>query len=186
MNIPGQITAGDSAIWDDTDIVFAGKRYTSAGASLKYCLRGPSALDLPATANGLGWTTSLAAATSSTLQAGQYTWVAVLTLSIAGRATVASGTLTVLPDLTAQAAGYDKRTQAEKALADAKAALANLTSSGQKRKKYTVGIRSAEYYTAKELLDAISYWTSIVANERAQESIRNGFGDPRNALVRFE
>jgi len=72
-----------------------------------------------------------------------------------------------------------------KALADAEAALANLTSSGQKVKKYQIGTRNAEYYTAPELIAAIRFWRARVLNEKTAQDVANGLGSPRNLHVRF-
>jgi hypothetical protein len=100
---------------------------------------------------------------------------------------VARGEISVAQDLAGiHSPGFDGRSSAEKALNDAELALANLTSSGKKTKKYTIGTRQAEYYTAAELIQAISYWRIRVTNERAAKSISDGLGDPRNLMVRFK
>jgi hypothetical protein len=101
------------------------------------------------------------------------------------RITAATGELTITPDLSLAAVGYDPRSPAERSLADAEAALANLTASGQKRKEYSIGSRSAKYYTAAELIQAISYWKIRVRNEQHTKAIANGLGNPRNLMARF-
>lgn len=185
MNIPSNLTAGDSAHWDDEAFVFNGVRYDSAVYSLAYYLRGPKQLTVNAVANGEGWRSSISAVDAAGLTAGTYWWAAIITGG-GERLTVGSGQLPVLTDLSSVSAdGYDGRTAAEKALTDAEAALADLTASGKRVKKYTIGSRNAEYYTAAELLIAINYWRMRVTNESTAKSIANGLGNPRTLLVRF-
>lgn len=185
MKIPSTLTTGDSAQWDDEAFVLNGVRYDSAAYALSYELRGPNRLSVNAVPNGKGWRTSITPVQSATLAAGPYWWSAIITAT-GVRVTAGSGQLTVLADLAAIAAnGYDGRTVAEKALADAEAALANLTSSGQKTKRYQIGTRNAEYYTATELIDAARYWRAKVLNEKTAKDIANGLGNPRNLYVRF-
>lgn len=185
MNIPNTLTAGDSAQWDDEPFVFNGIRYDSAAYTLTYELRGPKTLTIAAVAQGQGWRSSILPADADGLLAGTYWWAAILTAPDVRR-TVGSGQLTVLANLAGITAdGYDGRTIAQKALADAEAALADLTSSGQKTKKYAIGTRNAEFFTAAELIAAISYWRIRVTNERTAEDIANGKGNPRNLYVRF-
>jgi flagellar basal body P-ring protein FlgI len=123
---------------------------------------------------------------SAGLSAGVWFWAAILTAT-GERITVARGEISIAQDLagvTSQT--FDGRSTAEKSLSDAELALANLTASGKKTKKYTIGTRNAEYYTAAELIQAISYWRIKVANERAAKSISDGLGDPRTLMVRFK
>lgn len=185
MNIPNQLTAGDSLQWRDDALVLNGRRYDSAGFALSYALRGPTQLTLQAQADGAGWMTVLTRAQSMTLAVGTYWWAA-LASSATERATLGAGQLQVLQDVsTLTADGYDGRTLAEKALADAEAALADLAGSGKRVKRYAIGDRNAEYYTAEELLVAINYWRLRVTNEQTAKGIANGTGNPRNLFVRF-
>lgn len=173
-------------MWKDTPFLDEnGKRYDSANYALAYALRGPGQpINLTAVADGQGWQTSLGLTDAANLVAGTWYWAAQLTAT-GERITIAKGELEALPDFHAAGAAYDGRTTAEKALADAEAALSNLTKSGQKVGKYTIGNRSAQYYTPAELIEAISYWKLRVANERRAKAISNGLGDPRNLGVRF-
>jgi len=162
-----------------------GSRYDSAGYALTYELRGPKRLTINAGPQGPGWRSSLTTNDSGSLTAGVYWWSAIV--SVAGvRLTIGSGQVTVLANLGAiNVDGYDGRSLAQKALADAEAALANLTSSGQKVKKYQIGTRNAEYYTAPELIAAIRFWRARVLNEKTAQDVANGLGNPRNLHVRF-
>jgi hypothetical protein len=186
MNIPSEIIAGDSdswkdGAWTDTD----GTLYQSTGYTLTYALRGPSAaVDLTATPDGTGWKTSLSTATSAGMTAGLWFWAAYITAS-GVRITAGQGELTVTANLQTATTGYDGRTQAEKALADAETALATFRSTAGRIKKYTIGSRTAEYETAAELLQVIQYWRGQVANEQNAKLIAQGLGNPRQMFVRF-
>lgn len=185
MNIPSNLTAGDSVQWDDEPFAANGVRYDSSTYALTYELRGPKQLTVQATPSGAGWRSAIAVEASAGLSAGTYWWAAVVT-GTGIRLTVGSGKLEVLPDLASVSVdGYDGRSMAEKALADAEAALADLNASGKRVKKYAIGTRNAEYYTAAELLTAVNYWRLRVMNEKTAESIANGLGNPRNLHVRF-
>lgn len=185
MNIPNTLTAGDSAQWDDESFVQNGVRYDSATYALSYELRGPKQLTINAVAAGSGWRSTVAPADTAGLTAGAYWWSAIVTAP-GIRRTVGSGQITIAASLSGITTdGYDGRSVAEKALANAEAALADLTASGQKVKKYQITNRSAEYYTATELIDAIRYWRGQVLREQTARDIANGLGNPRNLHVRF-
>jgi hypothetical protein len=187
-NIPANLTLGDSATWNDLPFL-AADNFTvldSGTYSLRYELRGAGApTTVNATAQGTGWTTSITPTISAALSAGTWFWAAILTAT-GVRLTVARGEINIMQDLSAIVSNtFDGRSIAEIALADAESALQNLTASGKRTKKYTIGTRNAEYYTAAELIVAISYWKVRVANERGAKAIANGLGDPKNLKVRF-
>lgn len=186
MGFPSTLIVGDTAVWKDTPFVDdANNGYDSSRYALSYALRGPgSAIDLNAVADGTGWQTTLSNTTAAGLVAGLWWWAAILTAA-GVRFTVAKGEVDVLADFKAAGASFDGRTAAEIALADAESALKNLTASGAKVGKYTIGARHAEYYTPAQLIEAISYWKLRVANERRTKAMSNGLGDPRNLYTRF-
>ena len=187
-NLPANLTAGDSATWNDVPFLAADNvTVLDAGTySLRYELRGAGApATINSTAQGTGWTSTISPAISAALTAGTWFWAAILTATNA-RITVLQGEINIKQDLSAVTSEvFDGRSIAEIALSDAESALNNLTASGKKTKKYTIGTRNAEYYTAAELIIAISYWKVRVANERAAKSIANGLGNPKNMMVRF-
>lgn len=185
MGFPANLIVGDSATWSDDPFLVDGHRYDSGTYALKYELRGPGQpITLTAVANGQGWKTALSATVSAGLAAGTWFWVAVLTAT-GERVTIARGEVAVAADLVAAGANFDGRSIAEQSLADAEAALANLTKSGRKVGRYTIGNRSAQNYTPAELVQAISYWRLRVANERQAKDIADGLGNPKNLYVRF-
>jgi len=186
MNIFNSLQQGDSASW--TDVAFAdtqGVLYDSSGYTLVYEIRGPASLTLNATTSGQGWKTTLSLVDSAKLLPGQYTYSAYVKAT-GIRVTAATGNFTITPDVSLGSTGFDSRSTAEKALSDAELALANLTSSGKRIREYSIGSRSAKYYTAAELIAAISYWKIRVRNEKHAQSIANGLGNPSNLQVRFK
>ncbi len=156
----------------------------SAGWSLSYALRGPSVINLTAAASGDDFHVQATAATTATWIPGRYNWVATCSLS-GQRYTVASGVLTIEPDLVQQVAGYDGRSQAKQALDDAHAALAGFRASRGRIKKYTIGTRTMEFESIADILAEISYWKLRVANEDTASSLAAGLGNPRRLQVRF-
>ena len=185
MNIFNTLQQGDSASWNDSAFTDAqGVRYDSSGYTLVYEIRGPAVLTLNATTSGQGWKTTLSLVDSAKLLPGHYTFAAYVKAT-GIRVTAATGNFTITPDITLGSTGFDSRSLAERALADAELALANLTSSGKRMREYSIGSRSAKYYTAAELIAAISYWKILVRNEQHAKSIANGLGNPSNLQVRF-
>jgi hypothetical protein len=185
MNIFSTLQQGDSASWNDSGFTDSqGVSYDSSGYTLVYEIRGPAVLTLNAVTSGQGWKTTLSLVDSAKLLPGQYTFAAYVKAT-GVRVTAATGSLTITPDISLGNVGFDSRSQAEVALADAEIALANLTSSGKRMKEYSIGSRSAKYYTATELREAITYWKIKVRNEQHAKSIANGLGNPSNLQVRF-
>lgn len=185
MTIPQEIRAGDSVILTAGPFVDGqGRQMDSASYALTYLLRGPSVLDVVAAASGQGWAATLTTTQSASLAAGNYIVSTVLTRA-SERITVAEARLVVLPDLSSQPAGYDARSLAERALADAESALASFKASQGKVKRYKIGTREMEFAGIAEILEAISYWRAKVLNEQAARDIANGLGNPRNLMVRF-
>ena len=63
--------------------------------------------------------------------------------------------------------GEDGRTTAEKALADAEAALMRYNEKGQRVQSYTINNRSMTFSSASEILEIIRYWRKRVMAERS-------------------
>ena len=84
--------------------------------------------------------------------------------------TVDTGQLTILPNLRTATAG-DTRSQAEKALAAARAAFAAWTPT---QRRYKIGEREMEFNSTAEILRTISYWEQQVARERGTPAAQGG------------
>jgi hypothetical protein len=186
MNIPSELTAGDSLQWKEPPLSVRGRDFSSATHTMSMALRGPKKLDIQGVADSSGgWSFSLTSDVSKDLLPGAYWWSAYLSLG-ADRITAGSGQLLVLADLGAMTAdGFDGRSLAQKALADAEKALAELTASGKTTKKYAIGTRNAEYFTSAELIEAINFWRAKVLREKEEKAIATGGPNPRNYYVRF-
>lgn len=180
MNIPESIVAGDSASWYDGPCSPLRQRFDSTTYALSYELRGPAVLTLAGTVQDDGWAFALAPAISASLPPGRYLWAAIATAP-GQRVTLAQGMLIVKPDPAALAAGHDPRSQAQRALDDAEAALATFSKSGGRVKGYSIGTRSMQFDSASEILAIIDYWRRQVEQER---SGGKGFGG-RTLRVRF-
>ena len=201
-----QIVAGDTLSQDvcapkDT----AGETYpASAGWTLTHRLLPrdgtSSVITFDAVAAGDDYTLAVAAATTAGWAAGYY--------SVSAYVTLGAETYTVEPAFTqvqilqnprTAVAGYDARSQAEKALDDAKRALAdaqaraaNVGTTGSAVSgivEYTIGERRFKYASAAEavqsMIAAVSFWETELARERRAEAIRRGMADPRKVYVRM-
>lgn len=185
MNIPSTLRVGDTTSWNDEPLLVDGVRVDSSMYTLKHIIAGSNTpLTLTAVSDAAGWKTKLTLEQANALVAGDYSWQAVIETT-GERLTVGSGLLTVLPNLADVAQGFDGRTLAEKALADAEAALANYRANGGKIKSYTIGMRAMTFADSSQILAEINYWKNRVSHEKAQQRIKNGLGNPRNTRVRF-
>lgn len=186
MNIPSTLRVGDTTSWRDEPLLVDGVRIDSSMYTLTHILAGPILpITLIAEADGSGWKTQLTIAQADALVAGEFSWQAVVS-TVDKRITVGSGQITVLPNLASAAMGFNGKTLAEKALADAEAALANYRANGGKIKSYTIGMRAMTFADSSQILQEINYWKTKVSHEKAQQRVKNGLGNPRNLQVRFK
>lgn len=167
--IPSTFRQGDSGTWVDLPLTDVnGVEYDSSLYSLRYVFAGPSApLVLTATTDGNSWQTNITTVQSAALTPGLYWWeLQVLATGI--RVTLAAGEITITPDLALQVAGYDQRTTAEKALADAEAALSVFQASGGRIQSYTIGMRHMAFQKDSDILAIVNYWRNRVLIEQAK------------------
>lgn len=167
--IPESLLQGDSGKWIDqpfTDV--NGTLYDATAYTLKYTLAGPTApLVLTATASGSCWQTVITTAASTALSAAKYFWQAQV-FGTGVRITLAEGEIAICADLALAAAGYDGRTVAEKALADAYAALATFQASGGRVQAYTIGTRHMAFQRDTDILAIVNFWKGQVAAEQTK------------------
>lgn len=155
----------------------------TAGYALRYRLvpRGAgSAQVLVATADGDEYVIAVPASTTANWTPGAYSWHAYVTNG-ADRFTVGTGQITIRPDPATVAAGTDTRTQAEKALQDAKTALAAWTPT---KRQYSIGDVSMVFNSAAEIVKVIEYWQAEVASEQASLRLAQGLKNPARIWVR--
>jgi hypothetical protein len=171
--IPTQFTAGDSVIWSDTVFVDpSGGTGDSSTYTLKYVFAGAvDPVTVTAAAEGSGWKTTISKSVSADFTAGDYSWE-VQASSTTNRFTLANGRVTIKPDLSDVAAGYDGRTQAEIALAQARAAFANFSATGGRVRSYTIGHRSMTFDNLAEIQTQVTFWQAQVESEKIAQNPR--------------
>ena len=140
--------------------------YSAAdGWVLKYRLvprsAGGAGIDITATAEGDDHRVQVAALATESWAADTYGWAAWVEKATE-RYTVQSGQIVVTPNPRTAAPGLDSRSQARKALDDAKTAFAAWAPT---KKRYRIGDREMEFNTAAEIIKLITYWESKVAEE---------------------
>ena len=163
MVIKKKIVAGDSAIF--TVPKFGA--FAPDAATCTVLLRGPDSKSIAAVAEADGWASELTAEESADLAEGLYT-LFYRYESGSAKKTVRIGTVMVEPNPD-EAADFDGRSLARKALDDALAALADFMKDGGKAKSYTIGTRSITYRDISEIKDAIAFWRGIVRQEEIAE-----------------
>ena len=189
MNIPAQITAGDTVKWRDgaaTDTL--GNLIDSSGWTLTYYLRTNTASE-GATAvgavYGTGWETTLSATTTTAFDAGRWYWQAIATKG-SEKFTLGAGQLDVVAALnyTGNPAAFDGRTQANKDLDAVDLAIRTLVSGGVVQ-EYSIGNRRLKKYDLSELQMLRSRLIAEVKREQAAATMAQGLGNPHNMFVRF-
>jgi hypothetical protein len=96
--------------------------------------------------------------------------------------TVLTGAIRLLADPRVATAPLDLRTDAEIALAAAKAAFASWSST---TKSYTIGSRSMTFNSQADIIPTIQYWELEVQREKRAARMRAGLSDPRKVLIRL-
>lgn len=124
---------------------------------------------------------TVSAAFTSNWTPGDYAWE-LWALYGTEQYRVDAGQLKVVQGLLGASAGADNRSQAESALAAAKAALAAWTPS---TKSYTIGGRSMTFNSAGEIIQVISHWENEVRRERDAARMAAGLKSSRKVHVRM-
>lgn len=123
---------------------------------------GGSAQTLTATPEGSEYLFNVPPATTSQWTPGEYGWSSWVEKTGARYTLETGGQLTVLPDPASVAAGTDLRSRAQKALDDARAALAAWKPT---KRSYTIGGRSWTFNSKADIVGVIHYWEGEVAKE---------------------
>lgn len=159
----------------------------SEGWVLSYRLvrrSGAGAITLTASAEGDDHRVQETAANTAAWVADTYSWASRVTK--AGEVyEVDSGTIVVKPNIGTQTGTFDNRSQAQRALDDAKAAFADFSTSGGVKRKYRIGDREVEYSDKAQIVMAIDYWQKQVNDEARTQALLAGAPDPRKAYVRL-
>lgn len=160
-NMISQLIAGDTL--DFLDLV---PEYPATAAwVLKYRLiprtAGGTPILLTAIAEGANYRVQAAPSATALWPPGEYTWARWVEKTGA-RQSLGDGQIQIKPDPAAVSAGYDGRSQARKALDDAKAALAAWTPT---RRSYKIGDREMVFNSTAEIIKLITYWEQQTLNE---------------------
>jgi hypothetical protein len=184
MSEPTSLRAGDTASWTRTLPDYP----ASAGWTLRYrLLWSTGQTEFAASADGDDYAVSLTAATTAAWADGAatlFSWVEQGADSSYQRVTIGQQPLQILPNL-ATAASFDGRSSAEKALADARAALQQYAANGQAHvAEYDIGGRRMTFRAAADLLRLIGQLERDVINERAALALLNGGAPPGRVYTR--
>lgn len=175
---PASIRAGDFLTWSKTLADYP----ANDGWTLVYTLiNGSSKVTIDAAASGADHLVSVAAGTTGSYVAGNYTWMARVTKG-SEIYTIDHGSLTILPNLAALTT-YDGRSHAKVMVEAIEAAIQGRASATQLR--MSINNRSIEYLSPTELIKWLSFYRAEVAKEAQSETIRKTGVNPRNIGVRF-
>lgn len=175
INFPDSFSAGvnfsasavlpgfDASVWDVTAF-----------------MRGVGSIDLEAVGSGTQYTFSANAATTADWAPGSY-WISIRATNGTDVVEVSRIQMAVTPDMAAAGAGYDGRSQAAIALDALDAVIARRATIDQQR--YVINNRELWRMTVTDLLKLRSFYSSLVARERARAKGSNVFG--RRINVRF-
>jgi hypothetical protein len=157
-----QLIAGDSLNFS-TSL----PQYSAAdGWVLKYRLvprtSGGVVIALEAGADGAYHRTQVAASTTATWAADTYAWASWVEKGLESY-TVETGQITILPDPRQVAPGHDGRSLAQKALDEARAALATWSPT---RRRYRIGGREMEFREWADASACVKFWQGEVAREQ--------------------
>lgn len=184
MNIPRQITNGDSVSWlDNATMDNLRNPISPPNWVLSYTINGPVKLEITASQFGSQWKTTMSKTQSATLTAGEYSWQAYATYG-SDRVNVGRGKLIILPDLHAASAGGEFRSQTKQDLDAVQAAMRAIISGGAIQ-KYAIANRQVEKMQMADLLVLESRLKIQLKREELKEQGNNGSGNPNNTLVRF-
>lgn len=183
MTLPTTLRAGDTY----SELIALPEHPATASWVLKARFTPRSGLsspiDITASAEGADHRLAATAATSATWAAGAY--AAAQWVEKAGEVfTVASGLLTILPNLRTAAAGLDTRSPARQALDAAEAALATYGATAYLQ-GLDIGDRSKKFHSPGEFIAFISQLRAQVAREDKADRLAQGLAPRNKLLVRF-
>lgn len=179
MTAPTRFRAGDSASWS---VRLPAYPHVD-GWALSYRLLSPAGGAPVSIAAAAGteldtYTVTLAGTDTAAFPVGAASLVAVVTRG-PDRHTLGVQAISIAPDLTT-ATTHDARSQARRALEDARAALAAHMASGRMHvQAYAIAGRQMTFRSVQELRDLIAYWEAEVAKETAAQAAINGHASGR-------
>lgn len=191
MSVPDKVVAGDTLEFR----VSVPKYPPSDGWSLVYRFTPrftappQSPITLTASVDGDEYVITETPTNTGLWKPGEYGWARWVEKAGA-RQTLddlnSRGQLVILPDPSTSQAGDDNRTQAQRAVADLKEALATFRSSGGMVKSYTIGDRQMTFSDEGEILKRLSFWQAELARETKRLRLAAGMANPRHVYVRMD
>ena len=187
--VPKLVYAGDTVIFDVPAFTNSvGTQIDSGTYTLKWYARTNTASEgatITGVAEADGWRVTVPSSTTTTFDAGTWTWQAIATYSTE-QYTAGRGQFTV--KATAEYSGdpgaFDDRSRAEIDLEKVETAIRTLASGGMVQ-EYTIGGRNLKRYKMGELLQLRDNLKAEVDRERRAEKVRQGLGNPGVTRVRF-
>lgn len=164
MNFPAEATAG---------LNFQALANYAVGWVLTALLRGPAALTLTATVEAGAYTFAAKGGDTAAWTPGLYA-VSVRATSGDDVLELYSGQLRVLPDMASVSAGFDPRSENEKALDAINAVLEK--KAGQDQMRYRINNRELWRTPVTDLLKLKSVYTTLVRREHARKRGSSFFG----------
>lgn len=159
---PDEIRAGDTVTW----LKSLPDYLANDSWVLSYRLISPSAhYDILTTSSGSDHLAEVIAATTATYTPGEYTLIGWVTKA-SERYSIPSKKINVLPDLAAEAAGYDSRSNARKTLDLLDAALLAQGSNAWVQ-EYEISGRRMKFRSVGELM---AFRDSVAAQVKAEEN----------------
>ena len=191
MKIPATIAAGTTIVWvDDATVDVLGAAVDNTTHSLTYYLRKNTAAE-GVTVNGVayqsGWQVTLAAATTTAMDAGDWYFQAVATnLSDSTVIELGRGGFAVDASLaySGTPGAFDGRSQLQQDLDAVQAAIRSIISGGAVA-EYRIGNRNLKKFDLTELMELESRFKAQLAREKKAEMIANNLGNPHSLYVRF-
>ena len=175
---PTTLRAGDSASWTETLPSFPATDGWALHYRIVWRASGVPPVDIATTASVDSYTAALTSAATAAYPVGPATLVRWVTRAD-DRITLSMHALDITPDLTS-AASVDNRSGNQKALDDARAALASHIASGQaKVASYTINNRAMQFRSLADLTQLVQHYEREVAKENALTAALNGIAAGR-------
>lgn len=166
--LPQKITAGLTL-----DARIAASGYPATLWTAQLLLRGPKSIDVPVAIDGDSVVIRANAGVTATWPAGDY-WYSLRATSGADAVELASGQITILPDLAAATDGYDGKTHARRTLDAIEAVIEKRASMDQER--YRINNRELYRTPIADLLKLRDLYRLEVAREDQAQRGKNPFG----------
>ena len=185
MNEPTVIYAGDKIEWTES----LSDYLPSAGWTLKYILiNSVNKYTFVSTADGNTHSVTLLSSDTADWAAGSYALQPYVEHTDGTYELFTRRTVTVKPNLITSTT-YDFRTHAQKTLEALEAAIENRASTEAMSLSITTrggSSKALQYLTHKELIEARSFYKSLVDSELSQEKIQAGIDPGNKILISFK